>query len=78
MNAEQERAPKQDPTEDAEMAIEFARHADVGRVLEHIMKGKLTKPVRDAVRKALDAADAPPSGRAAQDHALGRAIRYTR
>lgn len=32
-------------------------HADVGRAIEHIMNGKITKPVRDLVRKALDAAD---------------------
>lgn len=35
----------------------------------------LVPSAREAVRGAMDKADAPPTGRAAQDGALGRAIR---
>ena len=42
------------------------------------MSGRVAKPARDALGKALADADKPPTGRAASDAGLGRAIRMER
>ena len=38
--------------------------------------GSIVKPVRDLMRKALDKVDAPLTGRAKGDAAVGKAFRY--
>ena len=38
-------------------------HNSARELIEHVIADRLTKPARDAVRKALDAADAPPQGK---------------
>ena len=51
-------------------------HRRAHDVIGDILSGKVTKPAREAVRRALDKADAPLTGRAASDAGLGRAIRF--
>ena len=50
-----------------------ALHEAAGRVVGGMRH--LAPQARAAVRKAAEDADRPPSGREAQDHALGRATR---
>jgi len=38
-------------------------HNSARELIEHVIADRVTKPARDAVRKALDAADAPPQGK---------------
>jgi hypothetical protein len=42
-----------------------APHKAARDVIDHIASGQIVKPVREAIRKALDQADAPPTGKAA-------------
>ena len=52
-----------------------AAHRNVRDTIDHLLGGKVTKPAREALGKALEKADAPPTGRAASDAGIGRAIR---
>jgi hypothetical protein len=47
-------------------------HQAVQRVIGHIADGKVTPTGRQALRGALDKAEAPPTGRAKSDAAIGR------
>lgn len=53
-----------------------APHKAARDVIESIADGKLTRPARTAVRKALDVADAPLTGRPRMDEALNRSVRF--
>lgn len=48
----------------------------VNDVLQDITGGRVTKPERAKLRGAVDKADAPLTGKAASDQALGKAIRF--
>ena len=50
-------------------------HRSVEETIGHIVNGRVIPSARAKVRAALDKADAPPTGRAARDAALGRALR---
>ena len=53
-----------------------AVHDRAYEVIGDIAAGRVAKPARDALGKALEKADAPPVGRAKADAGLGRAIRF--
>lgn len=50
-------------------------HDRAYEVAKDLVNGRITKPSRDMIRKALDKADALATGRQASDGALGRALR---
>lgn len=67
--------------DDKPTPLDWAKDTDHKRVvdvLDSITQGKITKPARDALRKGLDKADAPLTGKAKSNDALGRAIRYSK
>lgn len=67
--------PNDTPTPDFH-GPQDAAHKAVHEATEHLMGGRVTSPkARAGLRKALDKADAPLTGRPASDGALGRAIR---
>jgi hypothetical protein len=51
-----------------------AIHKRANEVIDDVLAGRVVPPVRQAIRRALDTADAPPTGRKASDEGLGRAI----
>lgn len=54
----------------------YPAHKAVHDVTEHLLSGRVTNPkAREGLRKALDKADVPATGKTASDGALGRAIR---
>lgn len=54
----------------------YPAHKAVHDVTEHLLGGRVTDAkARQGLRKALDKADAPATGRQASDGALGRALR---
>lgn len=63
-----------DPARPDDWPLDTA-HKAAHDVIDSIARGRLTKPARQAVRRALDQAEAPLTGRPKQDHALGRALR---
>jgi hypothetical protein len=58
--------PKHDPAFDKK----------VTDVLDHIVGGKSTAGERKALKGAIDKTEAPLTGRAKSDHAMGRALRF--
>jgi hypothetical protein len=69
-----ERAAADDTTRDP-VGPSDVIHKRANEVIDDVLAGRVVPPVRQAIRRALDTADAPLTGRKASDEGLSRAIR---